>query len=132
MNSFFVGDNKLKPSFLVEIMTKQKKINIYKPDNYSKNETFYEKYSLGKILIETKYDNIIFVKKPVPYKKNLPGEPLGPAFVRSQTGSFGDKQSCQAPLVSPGPTEPGCVESLVATASGVPFAMPETINVTGF
>ena len=24
MNSFFVGDNKLKPSFLVEIMTKQK------------------------------------------------------------------------------------------------------------
>ena len=71
MNSFFVGDNKLKPSFLVEIMTKQKKINIYKPDNYSKNETFYEKYSLGKLLIQTKYDKIIFVKKPVPYKKNF-------------------------------------------------------------
>ena len=71
MNSFFVGDNKLKPSFLVEIMTKQKKINIYKPDNYSKNETFYEKYSLGKLLIQTKYDKIIFVKKPVPYKNNF-------------------------------------------------------------
>lgn len=70
MNSFFVGD-KLKPSFLVEVLIKQKKINIYKPDNYSKNEQFYEKYSLGKLLIQTKYDNIIFSKKPVPYKKNL-------------------------------------------------------------
>jgi hypothetical protein len=70
MNSFFVGD-KLKPSFLVEIIKKQKKIIIYKPDKYSQNETFYEKYSLGKLLIQTKYDNIIFVKKPVPYKKNL-------------------------------------------------------------
>jgi len=68
MNSFFVGD-KLKPSFLVDI-TKQKKINIYKPDKYSKNEPFYDKYSLGKLVIQTKYDNIIFVKIPVPYKKN--------------------------------------------------------------
>ena len=70
MNSFFVGD-KLKPSFLVEIIKKQKIVSIYKPDKYSKNEEFYEKYSLGKLLIQTKYDNIIFVKKPVPYKKNL-------------------------------------------------------------
>ena len=47
MNSFFVGD-KLKPSFLVEIIKKQKIVSIYKPDKYSKNEEFYEKYSLGK------------------------------------------------------------------------------------
>lgn len=70
MDSFFVGD-KLKPSFLVEIIKKKKIVSIYKPDKYSKNEEFYEKYSLGKLLIQTKYDNIIFVKKPVPYKKNL-------------------------------------------------------------
>jgi hypothetical protein len=70
MNSFFVGD-KRKPSFLVEVIKKQKQIIIYKPDKYSQNEEFYEKYSLGKLLLQTKYDNIIFVKKPVPYKQKL-------------------------------------------------------------
>jgi hypothetical protein len=70
MNSFFVGD-KSKPSFLVEVIPKQKIISIYKPDKYSKNEEFYEKYSLGKLLVQTKYNDIIFVKKPVSYKKFL-------------------------------------------------------------
>jgi len=70
MNSFFVGD-KLKPSFLIEVITKQKIINIYKPDKYSKNEEFYEKYSLGKLLIQTKYNDIIFVKNPVSYKDDF-------------------------------------------------------------
>lgn len=70
MNSFFVG-NKTKPSFLIEIRQKPKTISIYKPDKYSKNEEFYEKYALGKLVIQSKYDNIIFVKKPVPYKNNL-------------------------------------------------------------
>ena len=70
MNSFFVGD-KLKPSFLVEVNKKKKIVSIYKPDKYSKNEDFYEKFSLGKLLIQTKYDNIFFIKKPVPYKKYL-------------------------------------------------------------
>jgi hypothetical protein len=70
MNSFFVGD-KLKPSFLIEVIKKQKIISIYKPDKYSKNEEFYEKYSLGKLLIQTKYNDIIFIKKPVSYKNYL-------------------------------------------------------------
>ena len=70
MSSFFVGD-KLKPSFLIEVITKQKIINIYKPDKYSKNEDFYEKYSLGKLLTQTTYNDIIFVKKPVSYKNFL-------------------------------------------------------------
>ena len=70
MNSFFVGD-KLKPSFLIEVIPKQKIISIYKPDKYSKNEEFYEKYSLVKLLIQTKYNDIIFVKKPVSYKNFL-------------------------------------------------------------
>jgi len=68
--SFFVGD-KLKPSFLIEINTKQKIISIYKPDKISKNEEFYEKYSLGKLIIQTKYKDIIFEKKPVSYKHFL-------------------------------------------------------------
>ena len=68
--SFFVGD-KLKPSFLVEINTKQKIINIYKPDKYSKNEEFYEKYSLGNLVVQTKYKDIIFGEKPISYKNFL-------------------------------------------------------------
>jgi hypothetical protein len=68
--SFFVGD-KSKPSFLLEVTPKKKIISIYKPDKYSKNEEFYEKYSLGKEVITTKYDNIIFSKTPVEYKHYL-------------------------------------------------------------
>ena len=48
MNSFFVG-KKTKPSFLLEVIPEKKIISIYKPDKYSKNEEFYEKYALGEI-----------------------------------------------------------------------------------
>lgn len=65
MKSFFVG-NKTKPAFLVEI--NKKTVNIYKPDKYSKNEEFYEKYSLGTLVIDTKFNNITFSKTPVSYK----------------------------------------------------------------
>lgn len=67
MKSFFVGDN-AKPSFLVEIAPDKKLLYIYKPDKYSKNEDFYEKYALGKLLVNIKYNEIIYVKKPVAYK----------------------------------------------------------------
>ena len=70
MTSFFVGD-RLKPFFLVEIYPNKKIVSIYKSDKYSKNEDFYEKYALGKLLITTKYNDIIFVKKPVSYKNAL-------------------------------------------------------------
>ena len=70
MNSIFVG-NKSKPSFLLEIIPSKKIITIYKPDKYSKNEEFYEKYSLGQMIIRTKFTNIIFSKKPVSYKNGL-------------------------------------------------------------
>jgi hypothetical protein len=44
MKSFFVG-SKSNPSFLVEVTPK--KITVYQPDEYSKKEEFYERYSLG-------------------------------------------------------------------------------------
>ena len=69
MNSFFVGE-KSKPSFLVEVIPNKKLISVYKPDKYSKNEEFYEKYSLGELIISTKFNNIIFSKKPVTYKNH--------------------------------------------------------------
>lgn len=65
MKSFFVG-KKSNPTFLVEV---DKKINIYKPDKYSKNEEFYEKYSLGELILETKYDEVF--ANPVSFKKYL-------------------------------------------------------------
>ena len=68
MNSFFVG-NKTKPSFLVELLP-GKIIRVYKPDKYSKHEEFYERYSLGEMILKTKYNTIHF-KNPIPYKNNF-------------------------------------------------------------
>jgi len=70
MNSFFVG-KKTRPSFLLEVIPDKKIISIYKPDKYSKNEEFYEKYALGKMIITTKFNNILFSKNPVSYKNHL-------------------------------------------------------------
>jgi len=64
---YFVG-SKTKPTFLIEINTKNKKLEIYTPDKYSKNEEFIEKYTLGKKVLDTKYKNIIFCENPVSYK----------------------------------------------------------------
>lgn len=66
--SIFVG-NKSKPNYLVEI-TKNKLLSLYKPDKYSKDEDFYEKYSLGNLILSTKYDDIIFIKEVISYKKS--------------------------------------------------------------
>jgi hypothetical protein len=66
----FVG-TKLAPSFLVEI--NEKTITIYKPDKISKAEKeldFYEKYALGKKVLETAYKVVQFPEKPPEeYKK---------------------------------------------------------------
>jgi hypothetical protein len=70
MKSFFVG-NKAKPTFLVEINPVKKEICVYTPDIHSKNEEFFEKYSLGKIVLQTKYTDVLFLKKPVVYKNNM-------------------------------------------------------------
>jgi hypothetical protein len=67
---YFVG-SKTKPTFLVEIDTKNKHLQIYTPDKYSKNEEFIEKYTLGKKVLDTKYKNIIFCEKPVSYKSKI-------------------------------------------------------------
>lgn len=70
MSSFFVG-KKSRPSFLLEVIPDKKIISIYKPDKYSKNEDFYEKYALGEMIITTRFNNIVFSKNPVSYKNNL-------------------------------------------------------------
>ena len=69
MTAYFIG-SKSSPEFLVEVNKTTKNIDIYKPDKMSKNEEFYEKYSLGKLVLSAKYKNIIFIKKPVSYKKH--------------------------------------------------------------
>jgi hypothetical protein len=65
MQTYFVGSKK-KPKFLIEIINKT--IKVYTPDKYSKNEEFFEKYSLGELLLDTKYENILFTKDVVPFK----------------------------------------------------------------
>jgi len=68
MKTFFVG-SKSKPSFLVEVTPK--KITVYQPDEYSKKEEFYERYSLGQTVMETTYSDILFKKKPISFKDIL-------------------------------------------------------------
>ena len=69
MKSIFIG-NKAKPSFLVEI-NPGKKIRIYKPDQLSKNEEFYEKYALGQEILSITYRALLFKKAPTAYKQFL-------------------------------------------------------------
>ena len=66
MDSYFVG-SKTTPDFLVEL--NKNNLTIYKPDKYSKDEEFYEKYALGKIVFTAKNAEIIFTQNTVSYKK---------------------------------------------------------------
>ncbi len=66
MGSYFVG-SKTTPDFLVEL--NKNNLTIYKPDKYSKDEEFYEKYALGKVVFTAKNSEIIFTKNIVSYKK---------------------------------------------------------------
>jgi len=68
MDSFFIG-KKQSPKYLVEIYKKAKRITVSEPDKYSKREEFYDKYALGKTIIDTTYNEIILAKNAEPYKK---------------------------------------------------------------
>jgi hypothetical protein len=56
IDSYFVGEKKTS-EFLVEL--RKKDLTIYKPDKISKDDEFYEKYALGKILFTAKNAEII-------------------------------------------------------------------------
>ena len=70
MKSIFIG-NKTKPTFLAEIIPNKKQIRIYKPDRFSKNEEFYEKYALGQEVLSATYSSLLFTKAPIAYKQFL-------------------------------------------------------------
>jgi hypothetical protein len=67
MKSILIG-KKAKPTYLVEIDTKKKQLTIYKPDQYSKGEEFYERYVLGENIVTTKYDKLLFKEAPIAYR----------------------------------------------------------------
>ena len=67
MKSILIG-KKAKPTYLVEIDTKNKNFIIYKPDQYSAGENFYERYVLGKKIAATKYDTLLFKEAPIAYR----------------------------------------------------------------
>jgi hypothetical protein len=66
MKSILIG-KKGKPTYLVEI--EPKKLTIYKPDRYSKQEDFYEQYVLGEVVLTTPYNKILFTKAPISYRR---------------------------------------------------------------
>ena len=66
MDSYFVG-SKTSPEFLVEL--NKNNLTMYKPDKISKDEEFYEKYALGKVVFTAKNAEIIFTQNIVSYKK---------------------------------------------------------------
>jgi hypothetical protein len=67
MKSILIG-KKAKPTYLVEIDPKKKLLTIYKPDQYSKGEEFYERYVLGEKVVATKYDKLLFKEAPIAYR----------------------------------------------------------------
>jgi len=67
MKSILIG-KKAKPTYLVEIDTKKKQLTIYKPDQYSAGEEFYERYVLGEKIVATKYDKLLFKEAPIAYR----------------------------------------------------------------
>ena len=64
MDSYFVG-SKSSLKFLFELR-KKKDLTIYKPDKISKDEEFYEKYALGKVVFTAKNAEIIGGKRASP------------------------------------------------------------------
>ena len=67
MKSILIG-KKAKPTYLVEIDPKKKQLTIYKPDQYSAGEEFYERYVLGEKIVATKYDKLLFKEAPIAYR----------------------------------------------------------------
>lgn len=68
MKSILIG-KKAKPTYLVEINPNKKQLTVYKPDQYSKSEEFYEKYVLGETMLTTKYDKLFFKEHPIAYRR---------------------------------------------------------------
>lgn len=69
IKTYFIGPNKSKPSFLVEVNPAKKLVTMYKPDSISAKQNFIERYTLGKMIFYKKYSTIKFETKPIPYKK---------------------------------------------------------------
>lgn len=69
LKTYFIGPNKSKPSFLVEVNSSKKLVTMYKPDKISAKQNFLERYILGKMVLDKKYSSIKFETKPVSYKK---------------------------------------------------------------
>ena len=67
MKSILIG-KKAKPTYLLEIDTKNKQLIIYKPDQYSAGEEFYERYVLGEKIVIKKYDKLLFKEAPIAYR----------------------------------------------------------------
>jgi len=75
METYFVG-TKSRPEYLIEINRIRKTVQVYRPDRHSKGLNAYEKYILGDLVTETKYNRVHFSKPPVPYKALKDAPPI--------------------------------------------------------
>ena len=70
--NIFIGEKAI-PTYMLEFNNNNSIVQIYKPDKHSKNlEDFYEKYSLGKLVAEMNYEDVIYINgKPELYGKRI-------------------------------------------------------------
>ena len=97
MDSYFVG-SKSSPEFLVELRKKKTKydnLTIYKPDKYSKNEEFYEKYALGKVVFTAKNAEIIGGKRYSVQMTLSFAEDISQSHIMWRNQSYCNRLSCQ-------------------------------------
>ncbi len=70
MNVYYVG-TKTSPEFLLEVNPKKKEVTVYKPDAHSRGLDRFERYVLGKVVKQGRYDKLLFAHAPVAYQSYL-------------------------------------------------------------
>ena len=81
---YFIGDPK-NPFFLLEINRETHKIIISKPDKHSLNSrVFFEKYYLGEIVYEIKYEQIFYIEDHLTDYTKLDGKMGEGAMILSE------------------------------------------------
>jgi hypothetical protein len=66
MNVYYVG-SKGHPEFLLEADPKKKVPTVYMPDRHSQGLDRFERYVLGKVVKQVRYEKILFSREPVVY-----------------------------------------------------------------
>ena len=84
LDYYFIGEPK-NPFFLLEINRQTQQINISRPDKHSLNsKIFFEKYYLGEILYDVKYENIFYPEDNISDYTKLDGKMGEGSFILTE------------------------------------------------